>query len=337
MKQIVVARHFLLIILLLIFSQQIVQAQSPIVRLNSLMVELWLEYDQPEVLVIYRGQLSPDTTLPATVTFPIPAYVDEMHAVAVEDAGELFNVNPETIGLEPQEGQQLLSFQVTAPGFQFEYYDPEILTRQDQLRRLDYTFTTAHPIDTLVLEVQEPAQAQNFSMTPEPEQSFAAQNSLPHHTIRQSGLAAGQTVELTASYSRPTDALSAGSAPGSPPTEEPLDIAVISGSPISESLSIGYILLGAGLLLLLGTGGYWWWSRRSGTDLQTRHRGADGPAPGRLRKKKGNGQPTRRAAEVQSPRPAAASQPGGYCYRCGTALRPDAEFCHVCGTQRRRD
>lgn len=338
MKQTGVARYFLLAIFLLVLLPQIVRAQSPTARLNSLTVELWPEYDQPEVLVIYRGQLSPDTTLPATITFPIPAYVNEMHAVAVEDDGQLFNVNPETVGLEPQDGHQLLSFQVTAPGFQFEYYDPEILTRQDQLRRLDYTFTAAHPIDTLVLEVQEPAQAQNFSMTPEPERSSAAQNSLRHHTIQQSGLATGQTVELTASYSRPTDALSAGSVPvGPPPTEEPLDIAVISGNPISESLNIGYILVGAGLLLLLGTGGYWWWSRRSGTEPQARPRSAAGAAPGRLRKKKGNGQPARRAIEVQSPRSPAASQPAGYCYRCGTALRPDAEFCHACGAQRRRD
>jgi hypothetical protein len=337
MKPIVVVRYFLLVISLLIFSQQLVQAQSSTVRLNSLMVELWLEYDHPEVLVIYRGQLSPDTALPATVAFPIPAYVDEMHAVAIEDNGELFNVNPDTIELGSQDDTRLLSFQVTAPGFQFEYYDPEILTRQDQLRRLDYTFITAHPIDTLVLEVQEPVQAQDFLMTPEPERSFVAQNTLPHHTVRRSNLDPGQTVGLSASYSRATDAPSVGSVPSGPP-EEPLNIAVISGTPISENLNIGYILLGAGLLLLLGTGGYWWWSKRSGTELEARPLGAAGAPPGRLRKKKNNGQPARRVVEVQSPRSPAASVPGGgYCYRCGTALRPDAEFCHACGAQRRRD
>lgn len=335
MKHVVVVRYFLLAIFLLVFSQHSVQAQSSTVSLNVLMVELWLEYDQPEVLVIYRGQLSPNIALPATVTFPIPAYVDEMHAVAIEDGGELFNVNPDTIELARQDDNQVLSFQVNSPGFQFEYYDPEILSRQDQLRRLDYTFTAAHPIATLVLEVQEPAQAQDFLMTPEPERSFVAQNTLPHHTVRRNDLAPGETVTLTASYSRPTDAMSVGSVPPGPP-DEPLDIAVISGTPISQNLNIGYILLGAGLLLLLGTGGYWWWSKRSAAALQARSRDAAEASPGRLRKKK-NGQPARRAVAVQSPRSAAASEPGGYCYRCGTALRPDAEFCHACGAQRRRD
>ena len=50
-------------------------AQSP-VPLEILNIALWPEYDQPEVLIIYRGQIAEDVPLPAQVSFDLPADVD---------------------------------------------------------------------------------------------------------------------------------------------------------------------------------------------------------------------------------------------------------------------
>ncbi|MCJ7707189.1 MAG: hypothetical protein MUO38_06170, partial [Anaerolineales bacterium] len=51
--------------------------------IQSLQVDLWPEYDRPEVLVIYRIQLAEGTPLPVTVSVPIPAGAGEPFAVAM--------------------------------------------------------------------------------------------------------------------------------------------------------------------------------------------------------------------------------------------------------------
>jgi len=56
-------------------------AQSP--AIDNLVVQLWPEYDRPETLIIYQGQLVADASLPTTLTFEIPARVETMHAVAI--------------------------------------------------------------------------------------------------------------------------------------------------------------------------------------------------------------------------------------------------------------
>ena len=54
-------------------------AQSP-AGLADLEIALWPEYDQPQVLVIYRAQLEQDTLLPAAVSLGLPAGVQAMNA-----------------------------------------------------------------------------------------------------------------------------------------------------------------------------------------------------------------------------------------------------------------
>ena len=54
------------------------------VRLAYLQVDLWPEYDRPEMLVILRASLAADVSLPVDVTFRIPAAVGDPNAVAVE-------------------------------------------------------------------------------------------------------------------------------------------------------------------------------------------------------------------------------------------------------------
>jgi hypothetical protein len=340
-RTLLLAWSLMLVIVLLSSPLSKVQAQATEPKFTFLRVQLWPEYDQPDVLVIYNGEVSPDITLPATLTFPLPAHVEEMHAVAIEENGSLLNADPATIQVQPEGDQSTLSFQVTSPRFQFEYYDPQLLTREDQTRQLNYSFSTAYPIETLTFEVQEPVQSQNFSMTPEPTQTLVGQDGLTHYLLQVNNVTPDQPIQVSATYSRSIETLSAASRPSPPPTEEPVDISVISGSPVSENLNVGYVLVAAGLLLLLGTGGYWWWSRRT-AGQEGAQPGPAGPRPGRLRRKQEGrekaGRPAKKQASTPARVPASSPQPtGSYCYRCGTELREDAEFCHVCGTRRRRD
>ena len=74
----------LLVLLMLVAVP--VQAQS-VLHLSTLSVDIWPEYDQPAVLMIYHITLASDTALPASLTVRVPSGV-EINAVAVGDPAQ---------------------------------------------------------------------------------------------------------------------------------------------------------------------------------------------------------------------------------------------------------
>lgn len=310
----------------------IAQAQaSP--AFENLIVELWPEYDRPEVLVIYRAELSSETSLPTQLTFRLPGYIENMHAVAVEQNGVLVDVNPETIELLREEDNLILTFPTPSRKVHVEYYDPVILTKADQNRQLVYRFSAPYPIETATFEVQEPFRAEDFSLTPRPGSTFIGNNGLRYDSIQVTKLTTAETFELSATYKRDTTEVSTQLLADNTSSQSP-GISVVAESPINENLNVGYLLIGVGVLLLLGTGGYWWWLRKMREDATPGRRPPTRPVRRKEALVVAKPEPARRRRETtESTSPPLA----GYCYRCGTALREDAQFCHVCGAERRRE
>lgn len=276
--------------------------------LNSLLVELWPEYDRAEVLVIYHAELSPTTPLPAELTFRLPAHIEAMHVVAVEQNGRLFQAPSESFSLQPEGEATLLTLSVPTARFQFEYYDPEILRRQAAERRLNFQFLPPYEIKQATFQIQEPIGTTEFSSIPPAENSFIGQDGLNYSRFQATNLTPSEPISLAASYRRSTDALSAQHIAGVPVQNPTTSAAVVSpatAAPVDNSLTFGYILIGTGTLLFLAAAGSWWWSRRQPV-------GAD---PDQLRQREG----------------------ATFCYRCGTALRGQANFCHSCGAERRSE
>jgi hypothetical protein len=106
----------------------------------------------------------------------------------------------------------------------------------------------------------------------------------------------------------------------------------VAPAPAPENLTLGYMLIGVGVVLLLGVGGYWWWSRQSNRAI-SQPRPRTGRPTSRL-KRQNKSKPVQTAGQPQTPAVATAST--NFCYRCGTPLRDDSNFCHICGTERRR-
>lgn len=321
----------LLLLALLLFPVSTIDAQSGLPEFQTLLVELWPEYDRPEVLVIYRAELSPDTALPAQLTFRLPDYVETVNAVAVERDGSLFSVDEEAIELRHEGDNLLLTFPTTGRKIQLEYYDPVILTRQEQARQLDFDFSAPYDIETVTFEIQEPFQAEDFLLTPQPANTFTGSDGLQYNTVETTALAAGDTFKLTATYKRNTDELSTQSFADLSP-EPATDITPTPDVSLNQNNILGYILVGAGALLLLGTGGYWWWTNRRKTTPAAAPRRP--PARSTRRKKR----PAARRDPAKEKGQSAVREPApGFCYRCGTPLRPDASFCHACGAERRTE
>ncbi len=270
--------------------------QSTAMQVENLLVQVWPEYDRPETLVIYRVELASAVALPAEVSFSLPGHIDTLHAVAVAEEDGLFELDPALYELRPEGEITRLNISSPARRFQFEYYDPLILTRQNQNRELAFQFTSPYHIQAAEFQVQEPVQSQDFTLVPSPTTNFVGNNGLRYNVVEVANLAPEETLTLAATYSRDTDRLSTQSL-AQPPQAAPTTTGL-------WDKNLGYALLGVGVVLLLGTAAYYWWGTR----------------------------PARQPARARQRRKQAAR---GYCYRCGAALRPDANFCHACGAERR--
>jgi hypothetical protein len=313
---------------LLFLAQAVAMAQSAPAQLKTLLIELWPEYDRPETLVIYHVELAPSTSLPAQLTFRLPGYLEKMHVVAVEREGILVEVSPDSIELKKEGDTLLLSFSTPVPKVQLEYYDPVILTKQGQKRQLNFDLVASYEVEKVTIQVQEPSQAENFSMAPAPSTTFTGNDGFKYNTVEIAGLAANETLTVTASYTRQNDELSAQNLSGQNAEHAP-DLAVTKEAPPNENLTPGYTLIGIGAALLLGVVGYWWWSKRTAP----RPRGATRPAQ-RQKRRAAAVKPVKVTTEPQSASP--ASLTSNFCYRCGAALREEGNFCHVCGAERRK-
>ncbi len=280
--------------------------------IDNLFVELWPEYDRPSVLVIYNVQLSADTPLPAEVIIPLPTYVNSLFVVAYEREGVLVEADTSDFSLVQINNQQSLRLMTPSRNFQFEYYDDTILERQAQNRTVLYEFVSPYQVSQATFEVQEPTDTNSFSSQPPLTDQFEGRDGLIYHSLPRSNLIAGDTFNLSVNYQRSSDELSLVEIQSNLPAPalEPVTESAASSN-LSNNETIGYVLIGVGALLLIGTIGSWWWSSRQ--------------------------QPTGRTSsevrEIQQPN---ANELARFCYQCGTEFRGDARFCHKCGTERRQ-
>ncbi len=341
-----------------------VKAQSISPEIKLLDVALWPEYDQPEVLVIYRVQLRADTALPTPLTFRLPDHIEALHAVAYEDSEGLININPDSIEWRSEGDDKLLTFPAPSTAIQFEYYDPIILSKQNLIRQLTFDFIAPYHIQTATFEVQEPWGSEDFSLAQEPYATINGRDGFQYNTIAVTDLAPDETFTLAATYWRESDTVSTESISSDIPpdsselnvTAETIDLLVnpapqslspaaanvslniLDASVLSERgwFNLGYILLGAGVILVLGSGGYWWWSS---------YRGTIGPHVtsnkiNRTQKVNTNKLEPPNKKEVQQAEAGVAAVPSTemvalFCYQCGTSLQADANFCQACGVERR--
>lgn len=298
------------------------QAQSE-PHIQNLLVELWPEFDRPELLVIYRVELSSDTPLPATLTFPLPGHIKEMNAVAYGSDKDLLTVGQDEIDMTHRDDTLYLTFSTPSPLVQLEYYDDEALTRQGETRGFDYTFTAPYAVESAIFQVQQPAQAEAFSLNPAPSNSFTDSNRLTYQVIEQANLAPGETVSVAATYQRPTEALTFELL--TPVSEHAEDIMPVTTEPPQDnSVMLAYILTGIGAVLILAAAGHWWWTKTKSRTGSTRRP----PVRSGSRANRTPSTPSQ-ANQVEE------STTAGFCYNCGAALRPDSNFCHKCGTKRR--
>jgi len=275
-------------------------AQAPIV-LSSLEVQLWPEYDQPSMLVIYDFQLAPGAELPVGVSVKFPKDAN-LVAVAVQGAdGSLMNADYlESVG---DDTWQSVVVQIQSPTtYRLEYYQP--LTRSGDERQFAFQWAGDYAVQELGLSVRMPSDATSVTADPPlPNTQDGGGTTFLENDF--GSLLAGEEFVFRLKYSRGSESLAAPVQDLQP--TQPLGASTPGRVMLSNYLP--YILGALGLVLILGGALYFW---QSGRSRQPRH------------KRHGAGALTsvQRSSDV-------------YCHQCGARAEPGDKFCRVCGTRLR--
>jgi hypothetical protein len=271
------------------------------VHLSLLGVDIWPEYDQPAVLMIYRLILASDTKLPASLALHIPANA-QINAVAVLDpTGGLINT-PYDKTIQGQ--SSVLNISTNSLQMQVEFYEP--LVKNGINRHIQFDWSGDYAVDKLDANFLSPFGAKSVSISVSPTDTGPGQDGLTNYHIQKSNLAAGQSFSLTIDYQRQTDDLSISSLPvvaaSTPGPDTP--------GRVSMTGILPWILAGIGALLIVaGIVGFVLWQQGS--------RGT----------KKG----------IKNTPPSEESEDESiYCHNCGKRAQPGDVFCRTCGTRLKR-
>jgi hypothetical protein len=304
---------FLLFILLLVgsFFPSIVRAQSD-PSITQMEVAIWPEYDRHAILVIFRVQLAPDTLLPAEIQLPIPSAAGEPFAVAWQDEnGQLLVADYVT---EPQGDWQLIKITSGGLAAQLEYYiDYEL---SNSVRGFTFSWPEGFAVEEFSYEVQEPVAAENFSLSPVPEQSITGNDGLVYHLANLGPLSASSSMAIELRYSNPTAQLSA-EAIAQPEIIPQISPVVAEGGTPDIYQILPWLLGGMGVILVAVGGYYFLQSRREPSVVRSASR------PRKSRK------PALKEEDV-------VDSAVVYCHQCGTRASVSDHFCRHCGVPLRR-
>jgi hypothetical protein len=271
------------------------------ITLDTMTVQLWPEFDQPAMLVIYDFTLAEGTSLPVDITLRIPTDAT-LTAVANAPSGSLLNVPYQEPGEE--NGWQVVTFTTdTVTTYHIEYYAP--LIRTDTQREFVYLWPGDYAVRTFDVSVKIPDDTTDISTDPQMRSGTSENNTQTTLEWGTSDLEEGKQLPIKLTYTRTSDQLSV--------SNQPLETGTVDENTqgrISLSNYLPYILGGLGVLLIVGAGFYFWQtSQGKSTTPRRRHR-------------------TRTENDDNE---------DVYCHQCGKRAQPGDRFCRTCGTRLRKE
>lgn len=295
---------FLAIVSILILSiPAIVYAQEDI-KIGRLQIDIWPEYDRPDVLVIYRIVLSPENALPAKMEFRIPLEANKPLNLAAKDAdGMLYNLDYTT----RIEGDWIwVSFTTPSQEIQLEYYDPRLL-KTDLTREFEYRWPGDYPVEETVIQIQEPINTTRMEISPDLGEGVPGNDGLTYYISSIGSLDQNTPFSIQIEYDKTDDTLSSSQVPVFP--SEPIGQQTQGRTSLGEV--IPWVLGVLGAVMIVG-GGFWYW--HTGRDIQ------------KTRKK-------HRQARTLDDEEKTQPETAIYCHKCGKRAADGDLFCRVCGTK----
>lgn len=278
------------------------RAQTPIINpsLARLEIDIWPEFDKASaVLVILRGEIAADMTLPAQVSVRIPTSSGGPIAVAeaATATDQLLELPRQTTDV--QVDFMTISFSATNRFIHVEFYDP--LKTESPARAYKYLWPGDFSAAQVTVQVQEPAGASEVSVSPALGAPVQQADGLLYRQGDLGPLELGKGLAVDVGYQRTetrtsTDILGLGQGAAS-----------ASGkSDWTTTRLLALAGMGAASAVLVTTALVLW--------RQQVARAKAGPA-----------------SRVQRRRQGAAGGSGAACGKCSSELGPGARFCPSCG------
>ncbi len=249
------AMTLIALILVLSVPVSVGAAETDAAALDTLVVDLWPDYDEASVLVLLTGTLSGTTPLPARITLPLPESA-RINAVARIDSRD--GAMKDDILASPGLGE--LTLITPDPTFRVEYYLP--YTVKDKLRAFDFTWQARLSVAQFRLRVQQPAAAKSFRTVPVATDGFRDEKGLNYLSFPVKAIPAGQKFKLHVDYNMDLPTLTVQTLPpdnpsppsSAPPAPRPVD----SGAnwPLMAIVVGGVLVVLAGIWMIV--------TRRSG-------------------------------------------------------------------------
>lgn len=294
-------KWFWLLLVLVWFRS--VSAQTN-VTIQQLRIQVMPEFDDPRLLVIIQGRLNaPADTFPRPVTFLVPrgSQINQMATMNVttgETIPQAYDAFPSVTDNRWTE----VTYTLDSAHFFYEYYDQAPAGTTD--KQFNWLFTSPLPITDLLIEIQQPLKATNFSLEPAaPTTRLDNQFGFTYHQFAIGSLAANDEWVVQATYQKsdPAPSISrdqlnntnTGQTVSISPTDTATTVAPAGTSATSLTTATSFLagLMGLAIIIRLV------WLRRH-----------------------------------TQPLPAASHSPSAkFCPYCGTTLKENSKFCHACG------
>jgi len=295
---------FLAIVSIIILSIPTIAYAQEDIKIGRLQIDIWPEYDRPDVLVIYRIVLSPENALPAKMEFRIPLEANKPLNLAAKDAdGMLYNLDYTT----RIEGDWIwVSFTTPSQEIQLEYYDPRLL-KTDLTREFEYRWPGDYTVEETVIQIQEPINTTRMEISPDLGEGVPGNDGLTYYISSIGSLDQNTPFSIQIEYDKTDDTLSSSQVPVFP--SEPIGQQTQGRTSLGEV--IPWVLGVLGAVMIVG-GGFWYW--HTGRDIQ------------KTRKKQ---RQARTLDDEEKTQPETAI----YCHKCGKRAADGDLFCRVCGTK----
>ncbi len=167
--------------------------QGKVAAIDSLVIELWPDYDRASVLVLLTGALPANTKLPATVTLPYPETA-QFNAIARIDSSD--GKMKDDILSSP--GPGVLTFITPDLRFRFEYYIPYAVNNNQ--RTFNFTWLADLSVNRFQLRVQQPISASSLATEPATLNVSKGEDGLTYYAFPVQAVSAGQSLSVQVDY-----------------------------------------------------------------------------------------------------------------------------------------
>jgi len=229
------------------------QANPSLARLE---IDIWPEFDRAATLVILRGEVAPDVTLPASVSLRIPTSSDGPTALASAASVDAPLLNIPYERSEVQVDFLTLTFETGDRFFQLEFYDRLETDSADRSYR--YVWTGDLLVGELSVQVQQPAGATGLSVRPDLGPDFTGPYELVYREADLGALEEGRSLTVDVTYQKPD----------SRTTSEILGLTTSAlprpGNPGTDGGARWLIVVAVAGALVLAAAGLGLWLRRRG-------------------------------------------------------------------------